>query len=151
VKIGSSLGGWRWNAKLARSKLWRNVQDKTMGWYKRGSKRYYFQSERVGNTVTKHYVGCGPVADLAARADALKQYELEETRNRWKQDKPIIDEACRAFEELDSGCKLLRDAVLLTAGFFRPDRHSWRKWNHGRAKHKERIRNHPRAAEGTGG
>ena len=44
-----------------------------MGWYKRGCKRYYFHSQRTGNSVKKFYVGSGPVADLAARADALEQ------------------------------------------------------------------------------
>ena len=34
-----------------------------MGWYKRRTKRYYFQSKRVGNRVKKHYVGSGPVAE----------------------------------------------------------------------------------------
>ncbi len=122
-----------------------------MGWYKRGTKRYYFHSQRTGNSVKKFYIGAGPVADLAARADALKQFEIEEARNGWKQERPVIDEACQAFEELDSGCDLLRDAVLLTAGLHRPDRHFWRNWNHhGRAKNRERIRNYPRAAEGTG-
>ncbi len=122
-----------------------------MGWYKRGSKRYYFQSRRIGTKVKKHYVGSGPVAKLTARADALKQHEIEETRERWKQIKPIIENACRAFEELDAGCNLLRDAVLLTAGLHRPDRHPWTMWNHhGRAKNRERLRNAPRAFEATG-
>lgn len=103
-----------------------------MGFYKRGHHRYFFRSERVGKTVKKLYFGRGPVADLAARADALKQYELKVTRQCWSQDKVSIEAACQAFEELDSGCDMLRDATLLVAGFHRPSLHRWRPWFHGR-------------------
>ena len=108
-----------------------------MGWYRRGTKRYYFRSKRVGTAVKKIYFGRGRVAELAARADALKRHEIEEVRQNWKQIRDLIDDACHAFNKLDSGCELLRDAVLLSEGFHRPGLHKWRKWHHGRRIIKE--------------
>ena len=103
-----------------------------MGWYKRGAKRYYFRSIRNGTSVEKLYFGSGPVAELAARADALKQHEQEESRQHWKQDKALIEDACHAFDELDRRCDLLRDAMCLAAGFHRPSLHKWRPWLRGK-------------------
>ena len=104
-----------------------------MGWHKRRAKRYYFRSERVGPIIKKLYFGRGPVAELAARADALKQHELEQARQCWGQDKVPIEVACQAFEELDSGCDLLRDSTLLAAGFHRPGLHRWGVRRRGRS------------------
>ena len=83
-----------------------------MGWYKRNSKRYYFRSHRNGNTVEKIYFGSGPVADLAARVDALKQHEMEQIRQCWKQDMDVIEKAFKALDELDRLINPLRDATL---------------------------------------
>lgn len=103
-----------------------------MGWYKRNSKRYYFRSQRNGDTVEKIYFGSGPVAELASCADSLKQHEIEQIRQCWKQDKALIEEAFKAFDELDWLSNLLCDATLLAAGFHRPSLHKWRPWFHGR-------------------
>ena len=56
--------------------MWGKEPIKSMGWYKRNSKRYYFRSKRNGDTVEKIYFGSGAVAELAARVDALKQHEM---------------------------------------------------------------------------
>jgi hypothetical protein len=103
-----------------------------MGWYKRGTKRYYFRSVRDGDTVGKIYFGAGPVAEMAAQADRIKQYEKQREHELWKQQQALIEDAVHAYEELHEGADLLRDAELLTAGFHRWDRHQWQGWIDGR-------------------
>ena len=103
-----------------------------MGWHRRGKRKYHYRSKRVGNKVRKVYFGGGPVGDLAARLHALKQREAEHTRKLFAQDKNNLNEALDWFLELDAGTDLLRDAVLLAAGFHRPERHQWSVWRHGK-------------------
>jgi hypothetical protein len=103
-----------------------------MGWYRRGNQRYYFRSVRDGESVKKIYFGSGPAADLAARADRLKQHEKLESQKAWQSQKEQIENAENSFVELDRGGDLVLAAVLLTSGFHRPDRRqAWRGWRDG--------------------
>ena len=103
-----------------------------MGIHRRGSGRnYHYRSIRQASRVRKVFLGCGAFAEFASRLGKLREYEEERTRRCWKRDKQRIETACRDFDELDTGCELLRDATLLAAGFYRQERHAWRKRNHG--------------------
>ena len=103
-----------------------------MGWFKRDTKRYYFRSVRDGDAVRKIYFGAGPVAEMAAQADRIKQYEKQRERELWQQQQALIDAAVNEYERLHEGAELLRDAELHTAGFHRWDRHRWQGWVDGR-------------------
>ena len=103
-----------------------------MGWHRRGTRKYHYRSQRIGNKVRKVYFGGGPVGELAARLHALTQREQEQSRLLWERDKNCLNEALDSFLELDLGTELLRDATLLAAGFHRQGRHQWRAWYRGR-------------------
>jgi hypothetical protein len=103
-----------------------------MGWFKRDSKRYYYRSVRHGDHVRKVYFGTGPAAEMAAQADQLRQQEKQQDREIWERQKELIKKAMDAFAKLDAGTGVMQDTVLLVAGYHRADRHSWRRWIHGR-------------------
>ena len=99
-----------------------------MAWERRerGTK-YYTRSRRVGGRVVREYVGCGPVAQLAADLDAA-------ARVRRKAHAEVVREACakdRALTEtmaaLDRVCELAIEATLLAAGYHRPNYLRWRR------------------------
>ena len=50
-----------------------------MPWQQRGSKRYFYRSERVAGRPVRRYVGAGdsPAAELAATTDDLRRLERE--------------------------------------------------------------------------
>ena len=102
-----------------------------MGIHRRGGRRYGYRSIRQGNRVRKIFLGDGAFSEFAERVRKLREYEEERTHRRWKSDKQRIETACREFDELDTGCELLRDATLLAAGFYRQERHAWRKRTRG--------------------
>jgi len=103
-----------------------------VGWHTRRKRKYHYRSKRVGNKIRKVYFGGGAVGEFAARLHALRQREKDQARAFWQQNKDCIDEAIDRFGELDDATELLRDAMLLAAGFHRPARHQWRIWRRGR-------------------
>ena len=102
-----------------------------MGIHRRGGRSYGYRSVRQGSRVRKVYLGSGAFAKFAGRLGRLRDFEEGKTKRRWKRSKERIEVACGEFDELDAGCELLRDAALLVAGFYRSERHPWRKRKHG--------------------
>jgi hypothetical protein len=94
---------------------------------RRGRGRYYTRSRRAGGRIVRQYVGTGPVAELAAAADALRREgrraraaALQAERARW--------EAARAaLRRFAAGADLLTRAALLAAGYHQHDRGAWRR------------------------
>ena len=102
-----------------------------MGTYRRGTLRYSYRSIRNGSEVKKLYVGDGALAEFAERSRKLRYHQADRIRCRWKQEQQAIEAASREFAEFDKACNLLRDATLLALGFYRQDRHPWRKRQRG--------------------
>lgn len=98
-----------------------------MGWEKRGGQAYYYTAERVGGRVVKRYVGAGPMAELAARLDTLKQNERDEAIEavrRTRDELAALDAALAPLHELADAATT---AALVAAGCHRPKRGKWRK------------------------
>jgi hypothetical protein len=105
--------GWAEAGHMARGNI-------TMGWDKG---RYYTRSRKVNGRVVREYVGTGPLAELAAQTDALRQEEREARRAELAElaalDAPLDDLA-----ELTD---LLARAALVAAGYRQHHRGDWRK------------------------
>lgn len=52
------------------------------------AQRYYYRTHRVGSRRIRVYLGCGPIAELAATIDQLRQIEHELGRRELRGDPP---------------------------------------------------------------
>jgi hypothetical protein len=77
--------------------------------------------------VTKTYHGTGLLGELAAALDADERAERQAQAEAWQQarkDMEAIDAQITAWWDASSP---FLDALLITAGYDRPDRGAWRK------------------------
>ena len=99
-----------------------------MGWEtrKRGG-RYYTRSSKVDGRVIREYLGCGPVAVLAAAADQARIAEREAARVQAQ----VAEEHFHSLEEpldaLDRTCRALALMALNGAGYHQHHRGEWRR------------------------
>lgn len=108
-----------------------------MGWERRkgGSGQYYTRSKRVRGRVRREYIGCGPVAHLAAETDALareaRAAQRELSAERRRADQAQRDAMYAAIlgpgETLDLVCRVTMRWELEAAGYHQHDRGEWRK------------------------
>jgi hypothetical protein len=98
-----------------------------MGWQKRGGGLFFYRSVRVGGRVRTYYLGAGPVAELAAAMEQLRQIELQEERQRWQATLARRRAADEALAELCAATRAVAHAALMAAGYHRPYRGAWRK------------------------
>src|SRR5690242_19676319 len=98
-----------------------------MGREWRGGRSYYYTAERAGGRVAKRYVGTGPVADLAARMEAIQSAEQEAVRKTIRAERERVEALDAPLAELDELANLLAQAALLAAGFRQHHRGEWRK------------------------
>ena len=103
-----------------------------MGWEKRGKQSFYYRTVRKNGGWRRLYYGAGPLGRLAAATDALRRAEHQEYRTAQRTARSRLKEAISQTLALRRGCELLTSAVLVLAGFHRPDRHAWRIWRRGR-------------------
>ena len=103
-----------------------------MAWEKRGDKRYFYRSVRVGGVTKKLYYGGGIFGQLAAGAEALRRADSAAVKEVVDAQKGLVEEALRLTLELCDTCGFVAEASMLAAGFHRPSRHPWRIWRHGR-------------------
>ena len=96
-----------------------------MGWQRRGSRLYFYQSRWSEGRSHNEYVGRGPVAELVA--DEVENRRSEQGRVR--QELRAIRESLRHVDELmrqlDQGAARLIEAELRSLGFYRSHR-NWR-------------------------
>jgi hypothetical protein len=102
-----------------------------MAWVERNGRCYLYRTVRRDGRVVREYLGCGPVAELAAERDALERrraaYAAIDARAELAAYRAEIDGLARAVDPADG---LLKEAVaiLLAAdGYHRPRRNRWRK------------------------
>jgi hypothetical protein len=88
---------------------------------------YYYRSRRVNGRVEKEYIGTGPLAELAAEADALEHRQREEEAKAWQAERERLEALEGLTEELCEAAELLTRATLLAAGYRQHHRGEWRK------------------------
>lgn len=96
-------------------KVWCN-----MSWDKKqrgGEHRYYYRSERIGKTTVKHYLGRGPLVELAARLDEVTRQERRAERKQWEAEQLQLAQADLILREFRVLTDLLTMATLLVGGF----------------------------------
>jgi hypothetical protein len=97
-----------------------------MAWEARGRRRYYTRSRRANGRVVREYVGAGPVAELAAAADALRRADRRAAAEARRAEQARWREALARLLELSRAVDVVVRAALLAGGFHRHDR-TWRK------------------------
>src|SRR5688572_19518966 len=103
-----------------------------MGWMTRGSRRYYYTSERVNGRPVRRYLGSGPDAQEAEAALEGRRRERAEQAGRLLGDADAHATAITPLLELVTLTDLLLKAALAAAGYHRHDRGAWRRKRHGK-------------------
>ncbi len=93
---------------------------------KRG-RQYYTRSRKVGGRVIREYIGTGPLAELAAKLDAIEREERTVEAERRRRQQERLESADGAVDALYHSAEVLAKAALLSAGYHRHDRGEWRK------------------------
>jgi hypothetical protein len=94
-----------------------------MGW-DRG--RYYTRSKKVRGRVVREYIGTGPVAQLAARVDALNRQERLQKALALRRAKAELNALLADVRALDEFADLVARAALVAAGYHQHNRGEWR-------------------------
>jgi hypothetical protein len=99
-----------------------------MAWETRGgSGRYYTRSVRQGGRVLRQYVGTGPRAEEAARADRVRRDASEAERAAMRSALEKISEADAQVKAVFDAAEVAVRAALLLAGYHRHARGAWRR------------------------
>jgi hypothetical protein len=96
-----------------------------MAWEQRGSKLYYYQSERVDGRVRKKYVGAGEVAEAVAHADETIRRSRAAHSERARVELEEARTLASAGEEFCEAADILTVAQLVAAGY-RRHKGQWR-------------------------
>jgi hypothetical protein len=88
---------------------------------------YYTRSRRIGGRVVREYVGRGPLAEAAAREDAVRAAKREAQRREWRARREEIEAVDAQLAQLDALCRMLVRTELEAAGFHQHHRGEWRK------------------------
>ena len=91
-----------------------------MSWYAKqpGSAiRYYYRSRRVNGRAVKQYIGRGPAAALAARADEEKRAAATARRAALLAEKTLFQFADFRVKDSRALIDLLMSATLILAGY----------------------------------
>ena len=100
-----------------------------MPWEQRGSKRYFYVSERRGGRPVRRYVGAAAsaAAALVAAADDLRRLEREVAARESRAERERLQKAEAALLELCEVSDIVARAALVAAGYHRHDRGPWRR------------------------
>ena len=98
-----------------------------MAWETRGDKRYFYRTAKVDGRVVRTYVGTGPVAELAAKLEALDRRRRQEAAEALQADRARTRPAEAAAAALDALVDDLVAAALLAAGYHRRNYSPWRR------------------------
>lgn len=98
-----------------------------MAWEKRSSGRlYYYRSRRVGHRIVKHYLGCGPVAKLAAAMDAEARKTRKAGMKQAREEQSRVRHVSSQVERLSEAADLMTKIALVLAGYHQHHRGEWR-------------------------
>jgi hypothetical protein len=98
-----------------------------MGWEVRGSKRFYYRAQRVGDRVIKQYFGSGRRARLAAQEDDEERLRKARERSEIRTIEESVVDVNSLMEDLDHVVNMMLQATLLAAGYHQ-HRGNWRKY-----------------------
>jgi hypothetical protein len=98
-----------------------------MGWETRRNGRYYYLAERKAGRVIKRYVGSGEAGEAAARAAAARKAERAERRDAELQQRKVYETLADQTTAVHHEAAAVLEAQLLIAGFYRPQRKTWRR------------------------
>ncbi len=99
-----------------------------MAWEQRGSRRYFYLSERAPDgRVQKQYIGAGPKGARAAQALAIAKAQRQLDRVALLAEQARLRAPDRLAAEFAEAADLLTAASLLAAGFHHPRQGRWRK------------------------
>jgi hypothetical protein len=98
-----------------------------MGWEVRGRCRFYTRSRKVAGRVVREYIGTGPVAEIAAAADALRRADRRAAAEALRGEQARWRAALAPLLELSRAVDVVVRAALLAAGYHRHSRSLWRK------------------------
>ena len=92
-----------------------------MPWQLRGTKRYYYRSERLNGRPVRRYVGAGdsPAAALAATTADLRRLEREIAARERHAERERLREAEATLLELCEVSDIVARAALVGAGYHR--------------------------------
>ena len=96
-----------------------------MGWELRGTRRFYYKSQRFGDQVRKIYLGRGYPAQLAESLDAESRARRASAKAISSAYEAAIAPAERATSAFECSVKLLNEATLTLAGFRRHRHGQW--------------------------
>jgi hypothetical protein len=81
----------------------------------------------VDGRVVREYVGCGALAEQAARVDALGRELARHERDGWRAERASLKVMTEAVVELDTLVEALARTALRSAGYHQHHRGDWRK------------------------
>ena len=92
-----------------------------MPWQQRGTKRYYYRSERLNGRPVRRYVGAGdsPAAALAATTADLRRLVREIAARERHAERERLREAEATLLELCEVSDIVARAALVGAGYHR--------------------------------
>src|SRR3954449_11779154 len=93
---------------------------------RRGDRRYYYRSVRVGGVVKKRYFGSGPRAQEQARLDAERRLQRQAASAALAAEQARVALAGQMTDELLAWAPALVEAALTAAGL-RQHRGEWRR------------------------
>jgi hypothetical protein len=106
-----------------------------MSWQQRSGQKYYYRARREGKQVTHDYFGIGPVAWAAAAMDVEERNALRTQAEAKTAIRRLFEEADAHVERLIAASDDLVRAILLSEGFYRHQRGTWRRRNWAYVQH----------------
>jgi hypothetical protein len=99
-----------------------------MGWERRRrGGLYYTRSRKVLGRVVRQYVGCGRLAQSAARADAKRRAQLKAQAEASRAERACLEAADTALNGLCDVSEAMARGSLILAGYYQHHRGEWRK------------------------
>ena len=93
----------------------------------RGHRCYYYRCKRSGAAVQRVYVGSGDKARAAAAEDARRRERQQADLAAWSARRSDLDAADALVDELDRLTSAMIHYFLLSGGYHRHARSTWRR------------------------
>jgi hypothetical protein len=97
-----------------------------MAWLKKGNRKYYYRSRRVGDRVYSEYVGAGFLAELIAEEDQAERLERKLEYRREMEKRRAHKQLERQSDEVSNLINSMVQAAFLVTGHHTHKR-QWRK------------------------
>jgi hypothetical protein len=98
-----------------------------MAWESRGGRCYLYHTRRVDGGFVREYYGTGAGAEYAKRLISEPRAKRAAEAEAIRREKARLGPLDGLIQELDAVCRLLADATLLSAGYWRSFYSAWRR------------------------